>query len=138
MGESLAGDRKSIVFAHSSWILRRELNGLEGLKWGRCNDAWVITWDWSSYHTSPTAGLWEIVTCIDPREQRSSSPTRGIPLPNLPGFNLLASGKIPVVLLEIFPIQGPVLPPNEQPHQALKCGAPQVPATSVSSLPVLE
>ena len=78
--ESLMCGRKSVVFIQSSWILGGELDGLEGSNWGSWSDAWVITRDWYSYHTSLTTRLWEIVTCSDPREQRSSCAPRGIPL----------------------------------------------------------
>ena len=39
-------DRKSIVFAHSSWILGGESDGLEGSNRGSCNDTLFMTQDW--------------------------------------------------------------------------------------------
>ena len=78
--ESLMGGRKSIVFTHGSCILRGESGGLEVPNWGSCSNAWVLTQDWYSYHTSPTARPWELVTCSNPREQRSCCAPRGIPL----------------------------------------------------------
>ena len=78
--ESLMGGWKSNVFIQCSWILGGESDGLEGLNWGSVSNAWLITQDWYSYHTSLTPRPWEIVTCSDPREQRSSCAPRGIPL----------------------------------------------------------
>ena len=118
----------------NSWIFRGESDGSEGSNWGSCSEAWVITQDWYSYHISPTAGSWEIVTCSEPREWRSSCALRGIPLAKPAWFGSHGRGQIPVVLMEIFPTQGPVLLLNGQPPLALKHRAHWVPIGSVPPL----
>ena len=63
--------------------MKRSQVGLGGSGWANYRGAWVrdiraMDWDWYSHCTSPITGKCNMVTCMEPKEAKSSWAPRGL------------------------------------------------------------